>query len=183
MTTDTKIEICDWSPASRKKFRDKATTIRNALGSSALRIDHIGSTSIEGLAGKPVIDIQVSVADFEPVDQLVQAMEVAGYLWRPQNPDLGKRYFRETPGAERTHIHVRRAGSFHEQWALLFRDYMRRHAEEHGPYAALKIELAERHRSDRAAYTAGKEEHIWAIIRRANRWASATGWLPGPSDA
>jgi GrpB-like predicted nucleotidyltransferase (UPF0157 family) len=179
----TEIEICAWSPEWRETFRRKAVAIREALGSSALRIDHIGSTSIDGLAAKPVIDIQVSVAGFDPIDRLAQAMDAAGYMWRRSNPDLAKRYFRERPGEERTHVHMRRAGSWHEQWALLFRDYMRQHLDEHGPYVELKTALASTHRSDRAAYTAGKEDHLWSIIRRADRWAAETGWSPGSTDA
>jgi GrpB-like predicted nucleotidyltransferase (UPF0157 family) len=57
-----------------------------------------------GLAAKPIIDIQVSVAEFEPMDALAAAMAGAGYEWRALNPELTKRYFRERPGEERTHI-------------------------------------------------------------------------------
>jgi GrpB-like predicted nucleotidyltransferase (UPF0157 family) len=183
MLSARQIEICDWSPHWHEKFRLKAATIRRALGDRALRIDHIGSTSIRGLAAKPIIDIQVSVADFEPIEALAVPMESIGYLWRSANPELTKRYFRESPGAERTHIHVRRLGSWHEQWALLFRDYMRVHTEEHAPYAALKRVLAEQYRHDRVGYTEGKADHMWAAVRRADRWAADVGWVPPPSDA
>jgi GrpB-like predicted nucleotidyltransferase (UPF0157 family) len=117
MHSAERIEICEWSAEWPEKFRLKATAIRRALGNHALRIDHIGSTSIPGLAAKPIIDIQVSVADLEPIETLTEPMEAIGYLWRSANPDLTKRYFRERPGDERTHIHVRRSGSWHEQWA------------------------------------------------------------------
>jgi GrpB-like predicted nucleotidyltransferase (UPF0157 family) len=59
---------------------------------------------------------------------------------------------------------------------------MRQHVDEHEPYAALKRSLAERFRNDRAAYTSGKDDHLWQIIRRADRWAAAIGWTPGFSD-
>ena len=183
MHAGEEIGIRDWSPGWAGTFRAKAVAIRRALGARALRIDHIGSTAIGGLAAKPVIDIQVSVAGFEPVEGLAAAMEAAGYLWRPSNPELTKRYFRERPGEARTHVHVRRAGSWHEQWALLFRDYMRAHEAELAPYAALKRALAARYGNDRAAYAEGKGDHLWAVIRRADRWAAETGWTPGPSDA
>lgn len=177
------IEICDWSPEWPEKFQARAEAIRNALGPRALRIDHIGSTSINGLAAKPIIDVQVSVVDFEPMSGLVEPLERVGYLWRATNPELTKRYFREGSGQDRTHIHVRRFGTWHEQWALLFRDYMRLHVEEHGPYVALKRALAERFGDDRAAYTNGKADHLWSVIRRADRWAAETGWKPAASDA
>ncbi|MBY5879037.1 GrpB family protein [Rhizobium leguminosarum] len=177
------IEICDWSAEWAEKFRVMAAVIRTALGARAKRIDHIGSTAINGLAAKPIIDIQVSVVDFDPLDSLIEPLKAIGYVWRSSNPELAKRYFRESPGQERTHIHVRRLGSWHEQWPLLFRDYMRIHVEEHEPYVDLKRRLAPRFQNDRVAYTTGKEDHLWQIIRRADRWAAATGWMSRVSDA
>lgn len=175
------ITIEDWSPDWGAKFTGKAAAIRAALGQSALRIDHIGSTAIAGLAAKPIIDIQVSVADFVD-DELSKAMAAAGYVWRRSNPELTKRYFRERPGTERTHVHVRRLGSWHEQWALLFRDYLRAHPAVREDYADLKRVLAGRHGHDRAAYTDAKGDYFWSTIRNADVWAAETGWRPGPSD-
>src|SRR5215475_4503137 len=119
-TADT-IEIHAWTPAWAEEFRARGAALRQALGERALRIDHIGSTSVTGLGAKPVVDIQVSVASFEPMDALAQSMADAGYVWRRDNPELTKRYFREAEG-RRCHVHMRLAGSWHEQWALLFRD-------------------------------------------------------------
>lgn len=181
--TASPVEILDWSPDWPERFAIKANAIRHALGDHALRIDHVGSTAIRGLAAKPIIDVQLSVADLEPIEIIAEKMATIGYLWRPLNADRTKRYFREQPGGERTHIHMRRLGSWQEQWSLLFRDYMRAHVLEHAPYAELKRALAARYRHDRMAYTEGKSEHLWQIIRRADQWAAAGGWKPGPSDA
>jgi GrpB-like predicted nucleotidyltransferase (UPF0157 family) len=183
MPDPSPIQIYDWSPRWAEDFRAKAAAIRGALGPQALRIDHIGSTAVPGLAAKPIIDIQVSVADFDRMEALAGPMAAIGYDWRPANPDLTKRYFRERPGGERTHVHIRRLGSWSEQWPLLFRDYMRAHPEEHVPYAALKRGLAEQYAFDRVGYSAAKGDHLWAAIRRADLWARDTGWAPGPSDA
>jgi GrpB-like predicted nucleotidyltransferase (UPF0157 family) len=176
------IEIHPWSPDWAAEFRGRATALRAALGERAARIDHIGSTSVTGLAAKPIVDIQVSVAEFEPFEPLCAAMEAAGYVWRDSNPELTKRYFRERPGEKRCHVHVRRAGSWHEQWALLFRDYVRRHPDVAAAYEAEKRVLAERFTNDRTAYTDAKVDFFWATIRRADYWAGDTGWRPGPSD-
>ena len=78
---------------------------------------------------------------------------------------------------------MRRAGSFSEHWALLFRDYLRAHAEAAAEYAAVKRRLALRFRDDRRAYVDAKGSLLWEIIRKADQWAQAQGWLPGPSDA
>ncbi len=177
------VEIADWSPAWAEQFQARGRGLRAALGRRAVRIDHIGSTSVAELAAKPIVDIQVSVLDFEPMDGLIAAMGAAGYVWRRDNPELTKRYFREAEGARRCHVHVRRAGSWNEQWALLFRDYLRAHPDACAAYEAVKRDLARRHRRDRHAYTDAKGEFLWATIQRADRWAGEVGWRPGPSDA
>jgi len=168
-----------------EQFQQLAQLLRNALGPVALRIDHIGSTSVPQLAAKPVIDIQISVADFEPLDAYRLALEGLGYIFRADNPERTKRYFREAPGHRRVHIHVRRAGSFSEQFALLFRDYMRTHPDVASQYAQLKIGLAQQYSrvEDRVAYTEAKSPFIWEVIAQADEWAQQTGWIPGPSDA
>lgn len=168
-----------------ERFQQLAQPLRNALGPVALRIDHIGSTSIPGLAAKPVIDIQISVADFEPLDAYRLPLERLGYLFRADNPERTKRYFREAPGSPRVHIHVRQAGSFSEQFALLFRDYVRMHPDVASHYAQLKIGLAQQYSQveDRHLYTEAKSPFIWKVIAQADEWAQQTGWLPGPSDA
>jgi GrpB-like predicted nucleotidyltransferase (UPF0157 family) len=168
-----------------EQFQQLAQLLRNALGPVALRIDHIGSTSVPGLAAKPVIDMQISVTDFEPLDAYRLPLERLGYIFRADNPERTKRYFREAPGHPRVHIHVRRSGSFSEQFALLFRDYVRTRPDVASQYAQLKIGLAQRYSQveDRVAYTEAKSPFIWKVIAQADEWAQQTGWIPGPSDA
>src|ERR687887_783460 len=136
------IQVVPYDPAWAAMFARQAAELRDALGAGALRIDHIGSTAIPQLVAKPVIDVQISVADFEPLDAYGALLERLGYVFRADNPERTKRYFREPPGQRRTHIHVRRAGSFSEQFALLFRDFMRAHPDVAAEYADLKIKLA-----------------------------------------
>jgi GrpB-like predicted nucleotidyltransferase (UPF0157 family) len=168
-----------------EQFVQLAQLLRNALGPVALRIDYIGSTSVPGLAAKPVIDIQISVADFEPLDAYRLPLERLGYIFRADNPNRTERYFREAPGQRRVHIHVKRAGSFGEQFALLFRDYVRMHPDVASHYAQLKLGLAQQYArvEDRAAYTDAKSPFIWKVIAQADEWAQQTGWIPEHSDA
>lgn len=148
-----------------------------------MRIDHIGSTAVPGLAAKPIVDIQISVAALEPVDPYRGPLEACEYVYRPDNTERTKRYFREPAGAPRTHIHVRKLGSFSQQFPLLLRDYLRTHPEELAPYESLKRSLAEQYPDNRAAYTDAKLPWFWQTIRRADTWSQSIGWEPGPSDA
>lgn len=177
------IIVVPYDPDWPRQFTELGRRLRAALGNHALRIDHIGSTAVPNLAAKPVIDLQISVAALEPVDAYRPALESAGFSWRPDNPDLTKRYFREQPGSPRTHIHVRQAGSWSEQLALLFRDYLRAHPDAADAYARLKYALAQQYRDDREAYVEAKSPFIWAIIQQASEWSQQTGWQPGPSDS
>ena len=165
-------------------FAGVGQRLRRELGDVALRIDHIGSTAVPGLDAKPVIDVQVSVASFEPLAVYREPIERAGFVHRADNPELTKRYFRERPGERRTHVHVRRAGSFSEQFALLFREYLRAHHEHAATYAALKHSLASRfgQPGQRHDYVEAKGPFIWATIQLADDWAQRTGWQPPPSD-
>jgi GrpB-like predicted nucleotidyltransferase (UPF0157 family) len=185
MTEGDPVWIIPYDVSWPEQFVQLARPLRNVLRSVALRIDHIGSTSVSQLATKPVIDIQISVADFEPPDAYRLPLERLGYIFRVDNSDRTHRYFRETPGQRRVHIHVRRLGSFSEQFALLFRDYMRAHPDVASRYAQLKIGLAQQYSraEDRAAYMEAKGPFIWKVIAQADEWAQQTGWLPGPSGA
>ncbi|WP_343045133.1 GrpB family protein [Paenibacillus lemnae] len=152
------------------------------MGSDAYRIDHIGSTAVAGLAAKPIIDIQISVRDLNKIETLISGLASLGYHYRSDNDDLTKRYFREAPGTRRTHIHVRQAGSWSEQFNLLFRDYLRTQEEDRDQYARKKYELANRYRDQREQYVEAKTEIVWDIIKKANSWSQKIGWKPIEPD-
>ncbi|MGU3471749.1 GrpB family protein [Paenibacillus sp. D51F] len=175
-------KISEHAPEWRTYFLDTADKLRRELGPSALRIDHIGSTSVAGLDAKPIVDIQISISSFGEFRACKDRMEAAGFRHREENPDLTKRYFRELPGARRTHIHVREAGSFAEQVALLFRDYLRANPDACRRYAAEKHRLMGLFKEDRPAYVEGKGPIIWELLREAGSWSQMEGWRPGPSD-
>ena len=177
------VSIVPYDARWPRRFAELGDQLRGALGDAALRIDHIGSTAVPALAAKPVIDIQISVAGLDPAGPFREPLQQLGYVYRADNTERTKRYFREPPGEPRTHIHVRRAGSFSEQFPLLFRDYLRTHANDAAAYENLKRSLSARFAHDRAAYTDAKAPFFWDVIRRADQWAQQSGWEPGPSDA
>jgi len=183
MLTQDLVHVVPYDASWPSLFAQQAADVRAVLGAIALRIDHIGSTAIPGLAAKPIVDVQISVADFDPLDAYRTPLKRLGYGFRADNPDLTKRYFREALGQRRTHIHVRRAGRFNEQFALLFRDFMRAHPETAADYASLKRQLAQQYPMDRQGYTEAKGPFIWRAMMVASDWSQRTAWLPSPSDA
>ena len=176
-------QVVEYDPDWVAEFREIGAGLRAELRDLAVRIDHIGSTAVVGLAAKPIIDVQVSVRSLEPVEAYRSSMERCGLVWRSDNPELTKRFFREVPGRRRIHVHVRRAGSFSEQFALLFRDYLRTHPTRAAEYAVAKQGVAHLLLTDRQAYVDAKAPFIWATIQLADDWAQTVGWLPGESDA
>jgi GrpB-like predicted nucleotidyltransferase (UPF0157 family) len=151
MPMTDKVTVMPYDAAWPGSFALLASDLRNAMGDEAVRIDHIGSTAVPGLSAKPVVDIQVSVRSLEPRDAYRRAIESCGFVLRTDNPDRTKRYFRETRGARRTHIHVRSAGSWAEQFSLLFRDFLRQHRAEAVDYERVKLSLAREYENDRGA--------------------------------
>jgi len=166
-------------------FQDCAQPLRTALGAAALRIDHIGSTSIPQLAARPVIDIQVSVADFEPISSYHFPLESLGYHLHLQKPEKSMQYICKTTMQRQVHVHIRKAGGFHEQFALLYRDYLRAHTDVAAHYANLHLDLAQHYYQDDnyQGYTEAIKPFIWQIFAQAGKWAQQTRWSPGTSDA
>ena len=169
------IEVVPWDPGWPSRYDEWRGRLARALGTAAVRIDHVGSTSVPGLAAKPVIDVQVSVRDVQDEPSYVPAVEGVGLWLRMREPI--HRYFRPAEGRPRAiHVHVCTAGSGWERDHLLFRDYLRCHGAVASEYGRHKVALAERYRTDRVAYTEAKTCFILDALEVAERWAAATGW-------
>lgn len=174
-SSDTPIDVVPYDPTWPRRFEEWRTRLAAALGPAAVTIDHVGSTSVPGLAAKPIVDIQVGVSDLEDETAYVPAVERTGVPLRSR--DSRHRYFRPPRGAPRVvQIHVCRA---YGRWAedhLLFRDYLRYSTATRDQYARLKAVLAEKYRDDRLAYTDAKTAFILDALAEARGWADATGW-------
>lgn len=161
-------------------WSDRAAAIRAALAGAlagvAVRIEHVGSTAVPGLDAKPIVDLQVAVADPGDEATLTPAMAAQGLELRVREP--GHRMYR-TP-AHDVHVHVWVAGSDHERRHLVFRDWLRRSPADRARYAAVKHELAAREWEEMNDYAQAKGAVIAQITVRAEAWARASGWaLPG----
>ena len=153
------IVIADYDPAWPARFELERARIAAELGERALRIEHIGSTSVPGLAAKPIVDILVEVASLEHAASL----ERAGYVLRVRED--GHRMFR-TPERD-VNVHVWPSGSPSIATDLAFRDRLRTSPEDRAAYAALKRELAARDWPDTNHYAEAKGPLIREILGRA----------------
>lgn len=189
------IEIVRSDPTWPAQFQTVAGPLRAALGALALRIDHIGSTAVPGLAAKDIVDVQVTVAELDR-DELVPRLQALGWQWlehisddhlppgRDDEPaEWAKLIFREPPGTRRVNLHVRAAGRANQRYALLFRDFLRADPGCAGAYGQIKVALARLHPDDADAYYDVKDPVCDVIMAAAERWARETGYAPRPSDA
>lgn len=187
------VEIIPYQERWPDEFQEITSILRAGLGDLALRIDHIGSTSVPGLASKDVIDIQITVARQD--ETIIKAMSSLGYslvqgIHLDHQPlglggsdaDWEKLLFRPPLGQRRTHTHVRVQGRANQRYPLLFRDYLRTHTATAQAYAELKRRLAE-NLADLDTYPDVKDPAVDLIYHAAEEWAENTGWQPGPSDA
>lgn len=182
------IVIVDYRPEWPTEFARIEARLRGALGALALRIDHIGSTAVPGLAAKDIIDVQVTVAElnaaaldpaFERIG-CVRAVDIdrdhvpptateGDHNWR-------KLYYRPPADMRPTHIHVRRADSANGRYALLFRDYLRTHHPAAAAYAQVKVALARNDAFDWDLYYDIKDPVCDIIMATAEDWAAQTSW-------
>jgi GrpB-like predicted nucleotidyltransferase (UPF0157 family) len=181
------ITIVNHDPAWPQEFETIRSSLQSALGPLALRIDHIGSTSVPGLGAKDVIDVQITVRELSP--QVKQRLIDAGYVhWAaitrdhtPLGDDDNPRYwakflFNQPMGQRRANIHVRVYGNPNQRYALLFRDYLRAHPNSARSIELIKREIAKRHAEDEDAYYDIKDPVYDLIWDAAPEWAHRTEW-------
>lgn len=155
------ITVVDYNPLWVKKYEEESLHIKGILSDNCIAIYHIGSTSVEGLAAKPIIDIMVAVRSLEKVDCVAEAFSKIGYEYLGEFGIEGRRYLRKG-GDERTHqIHIFQADDWNNIGRhLAFRDYMRTHEKDREEYAKIKIELAKKYPYDIDGYCDGKENFV-----------------------
>lgn len=169
----TGITLTDYNPAWPALFEAEARRLRAAFGADALRIDHVGSTSVPGLVAKPVIDIQISVPTLLPQGRHTQAMAALGYkhmAW--DDSDAVYPFFHMPADWPSTHhVHLCEAGGVMERKHLAFRDWLRTHPQTAAAYAALKRKLARKHGGadwqSREDYSLSKTDFVEGVLREA----------------
>ncbi len=191
------ITIVPYDPNWPAEFLALARPLRERLGESALRIDHVGSTAVPGLAAKDKIDIQVTIQDFGDIATILDKITALGYQiflepiihdHRPPgatgpDSDWEKSTLNSGHDIRPSNIHVRAVGRPNQRYPLLFRDYLRAHPVATGAYAEIKRQLARYHPDDIEFYYDIKDPVCDVIIDAAEDWARQTGWEQAAPDA
>ncbi|HEY3743370.1 MAG TPA: GrpB family protein [Bryobacteraceae bacterium] len=160
------IAIAEYDSRWPALFWHEAERIRGALGSLALRIEHTGSTSVEGLAAKPIIDITLVVADSSNEAAYVPALEGAGYVLKIREPEWHQHRMFKGPDTD-VNLHVFSAGCTEVERILLFRDWLRVHAADRELYEATKRRFARKQWDTVQNYADAKTAVIEEILKRA----------------
>jgi GrpB-like predicted nucleotidyltransferase (UPF0157 family) len=160
------VTLVEYDEAWPVIFEREADRIRQALGEKVIRLEHTGSTSVPGLAAKPIVDITLAVADSADEPAYVPALERAGYVLRIREPEWLEHRLFKGPEAD-VNLHVFSAGSAEIDRMIGFRDWLRAHPEDRELYARTKRELAVRTWRHVQHYADAKSEVVEEIIARA----------------
>lgn len=179
------IVVCDYDPRWPERYEALRARVAAVLGDLAARIDHVGSTSVPGLAAKPTIDIIVMLRSLDDLSVAIERLAAIGYRHEGDLGISGREAFATPPGyATHDHhlyvCHPDRPG-YAEQVA--FRDFLRAHPDVARAYGDLKRALAIAHRNDRRAYTEAKAEFVKDVLARAAPRQSSDGHCnPAPGQ-
>lgn len=160
------LEVRDYDPAWPDAYRRQASRVIEALGERVVMLEHVGSTSVPGLAAKPIIDMVLEVPDSSDEPAYVPALEAAGYALRIREPSwFEHRMLR--PSDRSAHLHVFSAGCPETRQMVRFRDHLRTNAADRDLYAATKRELAARGWKYMQQYADAKTDVVAEIMARA----------------
>jgi GrpB-like predicted nucleotidyltransferase (UPF0157 family) len=160
------IRICDYDPVWPELYRAEEDRIRTVLGDRVVRLEHAGSTSVPGLAAKPVIDIVLEVSDSGDEAAYLPDMEAAGYMLRIREADWFEHRVFKGPGAD-INLHTFSAACPEVDRMLLFRDWLRQEVADRELYAKAKRELAAREWKYMQQYGDAKTAVVLEIMARA----------------
>jgi GrpB-like predicted nucleotidyltransferase (UPF0157 family) len=161
------IQLIEYSAEWPAQFRREAERVRATLGERVLMLEHVGSTSIPGLAAKPIIDMILAIADSADEPAYVPAMESAGYVLRIREPDWHQHRLFKGPDTD-INLHVYSFGCPEMDKMLMFRDWLRSNDADRELYERTKRELAKQTWKYVQDYADSKTSVVEEIIARAS---------------
>ncbi len=156
-------------PSWHDEYLKERERIITALGDRILSLEHIGSTSINGIFAKPIIDMAVGVKSFDDGFACIAPLESIGYLFVGESGVPGRHYFRTNSEFVLHHIHMFAIDSQLYANHILFRDYMNTHPDDAQAYSELKLSLWKKN-LPREEYTEAKAPFIEEVLEKARKW-------------
>ncbi|EJO5347744.1 GrpB family protein [Clostridium botulinum] len=166
------IEVVPHNSQWKIQYEKEADKIYNIMKEEIIQMYHIGSTAIEGIYAKPVIDILVEVEDINNVDNYSEQMKSLGYIPKGEYGIKDRRFFFKGLYDRTHHVHIFETGDPEIERHINFRDYMIAHKEEAKKYEELKKELALKFKYDIDSYCSGKNSFIKEIDKKAKLWVN-----------
>jgi len=166
------ISVVDYDPLWPRVFDKEKTILAQICGSNAISIEHIGSTSVEGLAAKAIIDILIEVKSLNQLDCIDSDFQRAGYVVKGENEIDGRRYFQKGGPKRSHHVHAFKTNDAQLLRHRSFKAYLLAHKGIADDYGYLKKEAAQRSLNDAQAYMLHKHDFIEHHQQLALRWYS-----------
>lgn len=166
--------IEEYNPDWVKQFETQKAKLQSILGDEAIRIEHMGSTAVPGLAAKPQIDVLVEVRNLEAIPSFYDAMEATGYEPKGDYTMTGEEYFTldDASSVRLASVHIYPSHHPEVAFQINFRDYLKSHPDEVNNYGALKLSLQKQFPDDYKAYGEGKELYISSLRKRVQAWST-----------
>ena len=159
--------VTDYDAAWPTHFDEIARPVRQVLANLTDTVEHVDSTSVPGLAAKPVIDIDAVMPSSRDVPTAIERLRALGYVYQGDKGISGRETFMWPPGSRPHHLYVVVAGDRPHEEHVRFRDYLRTHPDVAGEYAALNKALAKSHRDDQIGYTDAKNDFVTRVLHAA----------------
>ena len=162
------VELEEYNNNWKKEYNEEEKILKEVLGDRIIEIHHIGSTSIEGLKAKPIIDILVVIENLKKIDEIENLLKDYDYTNRGPQGVEDRMFFAKGPEDARTHyIHFTEPNSNTYYNQVYFKRYLNDHKEYIKKYCNLKSRLAKLYANDRASYTKGKNDFIKEVVKLA----------------
>ncbi len=164
------IEVVNYDPHWKDIFEKEKVLLTKAIGANAVKVEHIGSTSVVGLAAKPVIDILIEVTSLDELDTSNRKLEALGYLTKGDNGISGRRYFQKGGVQRSHHVHAFQTNDLHLHRHRVFKEYLIAHVEIALEYGSIKKEAAYKSENNINVYMALKNDFIQKHEKLALEW-------------
>ena len=164
------VEVVDYDPNWKNTFETERVLLTKAIGINAVKIEHIGSTSVVGLIAKPVIDILIEVTNLKELDVTNENIEALGYIIKGENGISGRRYFQKGGNQRSHHVHAFQTNDSHLHRHRAFKEYLIAHSAIALEYGSIKKEAVSKSENDINVYMVLKNSFIQKHEKLALEW-------------